>query len=319
MGVGGKSGFGGARRWYGLILGVALMVGWPGGAAAQQPEATADPASEGGAPFQPLLADPLEPKTSITFMKTDLFDLAGRPAERPAFMLQDGRNHHRSAQAIGSFGQSFTVWDGTVGQAVAVAVGVQGGVFARFRLDTTTNDMVGSDWTLAFPLMVGVGSWSSRLRLVHWSSHLGDEFTKNAEAERIGFSFEAVDMLVARELLGRRVRLYGGGALVLRSQADALTPSGKHRVSNQGQVQAGFEVRWHPLLAGHLGLVAGADWQRADITDWQNRFSGVMGWEFRNGTRRLEVLARLVEGPSQMGQFFLTSEKYTGIEVRFGL
>ena len=106
---------------------------------------------------------------------------------------------------------------------------------------------------------------------------------------------------------------------MLRSLTDALTESGKSRISNQGHVQAGFEVRWHPLLAGRLGLVAGADWQRADITDWQNRVSTVLGWELRRGQRRLEVLARLVDGPSQMGQFFLTSERYTGIEVRFGL
>ena len=301
----------------GLVIGAALLTGSFGGTAAQEidPEPTAGLGS--ALTFQPLLADPLEPRTGVTFLRTDLFDRSGRPAERPAFDLPEGRTH-RSAQASASFGQRFTVWGGRVGPT-SIAVGIQAGVFARFRLDTTTNDMIGSDWTVAFPLEVGVESWSARLRLVHWSSHLGDEFTKKSAAERVGFSFEAVDMLVARELLGDRLRLYGGGSLVLRSQADALTPAGKIRISNQGQVQAGFDVRWRPLLAGHLGLVAGADWQRADITDWQNRFSGMVGWELRRGQRRLEVLARLVDGPSQMGQFFLTTERFTGVEVRFGL
>src|SRR2546425_7235901 len=43
------------------------------------------------------------------------------------------------------------------------------------------------------------GSLTTRLRLFHQSSHLGDEYMAHTNARRIDLTFQAVELLVARE------------------------------------------------------------------------------------------------------------------------
>jgi len=78
-----------------LVLGAVLLAGSHVGTAAQETEAAPAVAFGDASPFQPLLADPLEPRTSVTFLETDLFESSGRPPERPAFSLSEDARHRR--------------------------------------------------------------------------------------------------------------------------------------------------------------------------------------------------------------------------------
>src|SRR5256885_8545268 len=71
-----------------------------------------------------------------------------------------------------------------------------------------------------------------RLRVYHQSSHLGDEYMIHAHAQRVDLSFEAAELLVARELAHWRV--YGGGEYMFTHSPADLKP---------GVLHAGLEYR----------------------------------------------------------------------------
>ncbi len=58
----------------------------------------------------------------------------------------------------------------------AVVLGLQGGVFGRFVMDTKERDLVSTDWVFVVPLFVWRGENWFRFRYRHYSSHLGDEY-----------------------------------------------------------------------------------------------------------------------------------------------
>jgi len=52
---------------------------------------------------------------------------------------------------------------------------LNGSVFAQFDLDVSSYDLLNADYTIGIPMTFRVGAFSTRLRLYHQSSHLGDE------------------------------------------------------------------------------------------------------------------------------------------------
>src|SRR5262245_33604016 len=57
-----------------------------------------------------------------------------------------------------------------------VQLGISGNVYAQFDLNTGSYDLINADYLLSLPLTIRRGAFSSRLRVYHQSSHLGDEF-----------------------------------------------------------------------------------------------------------------------------------------------
>ncbi len=49
------------------------------------------------------------------------------------------------------------------------------GVF-QFDLSAPSSDLINTDYVVGVPLSWRSGGWSTRVRLYHQSSHLGDEF-----------------------------------------------------------------------------------------------------------------------------------------------
>src|SRR2546425_11619972 len=70
------------------------------------------------------------------------------------------------------------------------------------------------------------GSLTTRLRLFHQSSHLGDEYMAHTNARRIDLTFQAVELLVARETT--RWRVYGGGDYIFAHSPTDLKPGVLH-------------------------------------------------------------------------------------------
>src|SRR2546425_8890963 len=70
------------------------------------------------------------------------------------------------------------------------------------------------------------GSLTTRLRLFHQSSHLGDEYMAHTNARRIDLTFQAVELLVARETT--RWRVYGGGDYIFAHSPTDLKRSEEH-------------------------------------------------------------------------------------------
>jgi uncharacterized protein DUF1207 len=262
-------------------------------------------------------AAPREPTFALRGIWTDVFVGRLSSAERPAFDFDEApADLETDAQGEAALGGSVRLWRLAEFADGGISLGVSGAVFGRFRLEVSSSDLVASDWIVALPVEGRWGEWSGRARLLHWSAHLGDEMIEKTGAERIDFTHNGVDLLVARQLGG--ARLYGGGALLSRSslENEEQLPVG---FSDDASVQLGVDGVWTGWLDGRMGLEGGLDVQMADRTDWDAQWSVVAGTVIRDGPRTVRLRGTFFDGPSPMGQFFLTHERYWGFELEIEL
>src|SRR2546426_49381 len=216
-------------RNVGLLVAAVVVLGFAEGSAQ----------ARGDGAFQPLLADPKEPQ----FFATYLWDRSPRLGSRLA--------------SVG-FGQTISLvresdWE------LAIAAGV----FSQFNMQSATNDLINTDYLVGLPLTYRHGSWATRFRLYHQSSHLGDEYLLHTNAQRVDLTFEAAELLVSKEIAQWRV--YGGGEYLFAHSPADLAP---------GVLHGGLEYR-QPEALVHFGrfatgrLVAGLDARSVQDRQWQ--------------------------------------------------
>lgn len=240
--------------------------------------------------FEPLLADPRWPQfsASIQFYSGDT---------------------ELDTVAATNFGATIPVY-GWEALGWQWQLGVQGGVFSIFDLDTDSFDLINADYLGAVPLQIRRGDFSSQFRFFHQSSHLGDEFLLRNRVERINLSYEAIDALLSYNLFDA-VRVYGGGGGIVHSDPD-LDPLFAH---------AGVEVTSpDPILGNSLFPVAAFDFQSAEELDWDQNYSVRAGLELRTEVleeRRLQLLFEYFNGRSPNGQFFERELEYFGTGLHF--
>lgn len=294
-----------------LLVGAALSMG--AAAPAQElhrggPERPAAASDErgavllpGGDLFRPLVADPNEPVFFASY-------LTGATPSRG------------SGTASVAFGTTvgFVRWRGP-GPTDGIQVGLSGGVFAQFDMTKKSHDLINADYIVGFPLTYRRGPYSARFRFYHQSSHLGDEFVESNEVERRNLSFEAFELLVARDF--GPFRGYGGGEYRFnRTPHDDL----KH-----GLLHGGVEFRYpQPLMriarVGALRPVAAIDAKSFEQRDWGVGWSGRAGVEVgpvedRVGARTVSLLLEIYDGPNPYGQFYFETTSFIGFGAHFTL
>ena len=197
-------------------------------------------------------------------------------------------------------------------------VSVAAGVFSQFDMETSSNDLINTDFVIGFPLAYRAGLLSARARIYHQSSHLGDEFLLNQNPTRVNLSFEAVELLVARDLWRGSVRAYGGGEYVFRHEPADLKP---------GLLHAGVEFRPFGRLmrVGGLGegrILAALDVKSTEERKWRAGWSGRVGIEFRAATaaaRNLSAQLHGYSGPAPYGQFYQENVRSVGVGIHLAL
>jgi hypothetical protein len=293
-----------------LAAACLLSLGVPGGIQAQG--STAVTLLPGQRYFAPALADPLETRFAIGLLVTDLLSTQG--PERSPFTTVTG-DDKRDLEAMAAIGGTIPLLR-LGGPERGVVIGAQAGVFARFRMERMSRDDLGQDWIVGMPVEARLNDLSARLRIVHRSAHIGDEFSASSGAERIEFGGETIDMLLARQFGG--LRLYGGGGWIFHSNTgylDVLKDMGR---ADRFIVQLGADGTWHPWPEKRLGLVLGIDVQTAERNAWKSIVALAGGLEFDSGGRAAQLVFRLLDGNSTMGQFFLTKERYGSLEFVLG-
>ena len=70
-----------------------------------------------------------------------------------------------------------------------------------------------------------------------------------------------------------------------------------------------------PWARDYVTLNGGVDWHNSDRTEWEGQLSVRFGLAVRDGARSARLSGVYHRGPSPMGQFFLTDERYWGIEL----
>ena len=252
-----------------------------------------------------------EPTFAVGVLWTDVFRGRADPAERPPFDLEGGEGLETDIQGEAAFGGNIRIWQPKQWDDGGLTLGIQAGVFGRFRLEVSSSDLVASDWLVALPVEIARGAWSGRLRLLHWSAHVGDELLE-AGVERIDFTTETLEALLAYSF--GDFRLYGGGSLVVRSSLENEVQLGPG-FSDDVLIQFGADARARPWARKDLTIDGGVDWHNSDRTGWNGQLSIRLGLTVRDGSRSARVSGIYHRGPSPMGQFFLTEERYWGIEL----
>jgi hypothetical protein len=258
--------------------------------------------------FCPLVADPKATRSFASYLR-ERSDSAGRstPALRVA--------------SVG-IGDMFGLgrWSGAR-PGDGLQLSLSAGVFAQFDLGADSYDLLNADYVIGLPITLRNGWFSTRLRVYHQSSHLGDEYLLREppdRQDRENLSFESAEMIVSAD--AGALRVYGGGEYLFNRNPRDL----EHYVAH-----GGVELRPWPrvLPLGGLGgfrLVAAADFKASQEHDWKPSISARAGLEYdRSGAadppgRRWGIFVEFYDGPSPYGQFFRESVRYAGAGVHFG-
>jgi uncharacterized protein DUF1207 len=277
-----------------LALGVILALS-PRIAPAQGLEVLPD-----GEMFSPLIADPKQPHFQLSYLVTD----------SPVLDTQVG--------AVG-LGETFGLvrLPGS-GRGDGWQLDLAGAVFAQFELRRQATDLVNTDYLVGLPITYRHGSVSARLLLHHQSSHLGDEYLLREHPVRLNVSFDAIQLLLARDLGAWRV--YGGAEYVFVHAPEPL---------KDGVLDGGIEYRRPaPLFqAGareSVRLIAALDvqsWQRGRWVVGGSARAGIelgpRGPADRGLGRTWSLLLEGYHGPTPYGQFYDETLSYLGIGLHF--
>jgi hypothetical protein len=264
--------------------------------------------------FQPLVADPLEPRMGIGLMQTDIFERAGAGLERQPFTFPDPEDAATDVNAAAAIGGSIPLlhlaeWPGKGG----IVASAQLGVFSRFRIEYPSRDDVGQDWFVGMPFEIAYHKFTGRFRIMHRSSHIGDELVETTGASRIEFGGEYADFLAGYRIL-ENARVYGGGTWNFRSYTEILPALRARGLHDTFSLQAGIDGAWYPWSNSRSGFTGGVDWQSAQRTSWLSQFSVAGGYAARVNGQGTKLLLRYFHGPSSMGEFFLTKETFWAVE-----
>jgi hypothetical protein len=245
--------------------------------------------------FRPLWADPKQPQFFATWQAVHV---------RP-------NNTSVNIASVG-LGENF----GLLGRRNGCngwQVGLLGGVFAQFNLDARSFDLVNADYVIGIPVSWRRGLFSTRVRLYHQSSHLGDEFLLgNPQFNRVNLSFEAVEAIVSLDAPGGWGRVYAGGNTLIRREPSTLDRNGVHW---------GVELRGPTIASSivsrqlRLTPIFGADFQSFEELHWiiNSNVVGGLEWSKAGADRRIRLLVNYYHGFAPYGQFFAQKIEMVGV------
>ncbi|HSJ32596.1 MAG TPA: DUF1207 domain-containing protein [Longimicrobiales bacterium] len=252
--------------------------------------------------FCPLLADPKAERSFVSFLRGDF----------PALQAGVDVGEDMSIGAVG-LGDAFPLvrfGGSTPGDGFQVAI--VGSIFAQFDMGTESIDLINADYLVGVPVTVRWSGFSSRLRLYHQSSHLGDEFLLRTELQRENLSFEALELLLSQEF--GPLRAYAGGEYLFNREPEML---------DQKLAHVGLEARAGQLRG--VRFVAAVDAKMVEQRDWDPGLSARAGIEFAywrdesHPPRLWAILFEFYDGPSPYGQFFQEQVRWFGLGLHLSL
>jgi hypothetical protein len=243
--------------------------------------------------FEPLMADPRWPRFSVSY----------------EFFTDNGELNNLIASTIGG---TIPVYENDHPLPGKWQIAVQAAAFSINDLDTSSWDLLNSDYRFGLAFLNKKGASSGIFRVFHFSTHAGDEFILHSGAERKALSYEAVDTIFSYTPRGW-LRVYGGGAYRFSRHPKDLDP---------WSLQYGLELKSPRQYLKILRPVAGANFYNKGENDWKSEISLRMGVEIESQTslwHNVQFLIGYFNGPSPYGQFFYQSQEFLdfGVHIYF--
>lgn len=260
--------------------------------------------------FRTPVADPYAPRLSVGLLHSNVLETQG--PERPPFTIPDPDDAASDVVAAVSIGGVVPLIHVSESDRGGVVMYADARVFSRFRIEYESRDDMGQDWFVGGGFEMRRDAWSGRAAIIHRSSHLGDEFIEMTGAERIEFGSEQLDLMAAYELPGI-ARVYGGGSWIFRSYLGWEPQLVALGVRDRALLQFGADHVWRPRAGRSLAIYGGIDVQTAERTDWDVGVAAAAGIGMQS-QRSMRLMLRFYDGPSTMGEFFLTPERWLSIE-----
>lgn len=253
----------------------------------------------GGRRFEPLLADPREPRLGFDYIEGGYWSgQAGGSATLAAI---------GAPTRVGLDGMAW-LWISSLPDY-------------NFPLETV-------DGTLGLWLETAQGPTSARIRLYHWSGHLADG-AQDIEERRIVYSREILSAIVSQDV-SPTLRLYGGPAAYLR--ADPNTQAFQFQVGGRmGDAGTGASEPTNAMerALAAAGVGAGGGMRSSFYAAFDLRMkaenayrvnqSYEVGIRLGRGTGSgLRLAAGYQNGVSERGQAWQTPERYFSVGASFG-
>jgi hypothetical protein len=261
--------------------------------------------------FRTPIADPYAARLSVGLLHTNVLETQG--PERPPFTLPDPEDASSDVVAAVGIGAIFPLIEVSRSDRGGVVMYADARVFSRFRVEYQSRDDMGQDWFVGGGFEMKHDAWSGRAAIIHRSSHLGDEFIEMTGAERIEFGSEQLDLTAAYDVAGIG-RVYGGGSWIFRSYLGWEPQLVALGVRDRLLLQVGADNVWEPWAGRPFAVYGGVDVQAAERTEWDAGIAAALGIGVQ-ARRSFRLMARFYDGPSPMGEFFLTPERYFTLEL----
>lgn len=297
------------RTGYTLLLGLLPLVFAAAEVSAQT--GTARTLLPGGRLFPGPAADPHEPRFAVGLLASNVF--AGPVRERAPFTMPEGADPSIDWQGSAALGTTLPLLKLGADPHDGLMLGVQAGVFGRFRMEAHTNDALAIDWIVALPVEFRDRRLSGRARLFQRSAHLGDEFLRATGATRLGVGAAGLDGLVAYSV--DPIRVYGGGAWQFSSRTGELAVLRNSQRHDRFLIQLGVDGDLDIPFQPGLEFSGGVDLQAAERAGWVRTLGVVAGIHYRTPGRGAGLVSRWFDGLSPMGEFFLTPERFWSVEL----
>lgn len=245
--------------------------------------------------FCPLAADPKAERSFVSYLRGEFGTIA------------DPLPGARTNIAAVGLGHSFALFRFAARRpGNGIQVDIAAAVFSQFNLDEPSFDLINADYVVGIPLTVRYSGFSTRLRVYHQSSHLGDEFLLNRQPERVNVSFESFEAILSQEL--GPLRIYGGGEAFFRREPYRLPSRLAH---------AGGELR--PVVFGGGRLLLAFDYKLVDDDAWSYGWNARAGLELArvpnpgHPPRVFSFFFDWYEGTAPYGQFYRDDIRFLGV------
>lgn len=258
--------------------------------------------------FPPLIADPRQPTYSVSYRLNDDVVTNGSTAISigDTFPLFRWRN-------IGK-------WHGDM------QLDIEAAIFSLFDTGNTSSPLINTDFLLSFPLSYAFDKWAFRLRFVHVSAHLGDEFIvnnpelacpgKHPSMVRVNPSRNSFDLFGSYQITDGW-RVYAGLGYIFNSdesyELDPVYFEYGTELRVLGQRDSYNHLYGQPFFAFHV-----RHWQDVDF-DGDLTFALGYEWSKLHGAgRKVRTYLEFHNGYSLEGQFSRMRTNYLAGKLSWG-
>lgn len=214
-----------------------------------------------------------------------------------------------------SIGDQFSLYQFKINSCARLYFGIEACVWAIFEAKTKSLSLINADYFIALPLTYINGKFSTRLRVFHQSSHLGDEFLlETPKIVRKNPSMEGIDLAFSYEPVDRLVCFMGYTYIVRSDDSYKVQPNsiyyGFNLFLDFAKIQT-FHVEGTPYIATYV--------ENNENNNWNFDSSVALGYQWNKSYgRKLRIFVKGHDGYSAEGQFSRKRSNYVSINLLYG-